>query len=575
MDRVFNCNKCPKTFKLNYHLQRHEISCKGFQSFITCPVCEDLFKSERTLKTHKLKCKETKVYNCDICDKALKNYSELQKHRKDEHSKIECNICEEDIYFSNMKRHMKVHKNETPATSSRKKKKKKEMTTRFPCEICQKFFFDKSTLNRHSKTHNLTLVTSVKDQVLTKNPALPVEVGDNTLVDHVLPQVPLHKPGQLVLSPGGQDVDGLEELLHPGEAGDHHSVDHAVPLHNHGHMILPPGPDDGLEEPIHPGEVGGHNLVDHALPLVPLHNPCQLFLPTVQEQLHPGEVGVHPSVEVEHMEVVLEKKTEEYNIENNRSLDLENLEIILAVHKHMEALLLTLTNRGQAIQLAFLKTQITNIVKKHVSDEIIRAILSIHPEAYSLYVLDNIVHIELLSATRPIVPKMLEDRRSLFKDNIRAIYQNGLCIVKLIDMPVTKSVIYKSALDIINENIIQCSSSSESEGDEFNDNEELSRFERLSMKIKQKQLQKARRDKKLKDIDWQKNRLPDLARKINSLFIRENKSVLNILTIYTSLGEIDSDFQRLVSSSKGWLTERNGWIRKKPMDINIICSELS
>ena len=170
---------------------------------------------------------------------------------------------------------------------------------------------------------------------------------------------------------------------------------------------------------------------------------------------------------------------------------------------------------------------------------------------------------------------MLEDRRSLFKDNIRAIYQNGLCIVKLIDMPVTKSVIYKSALDIINENIIQCSSSSESEGDEFNDNEELSRFERLSMKIKQKQLQKARRDKKLKDIDWQKNRLPDLARKINSLFIRENKSVLNILTIYTSLGEIDSDFQRLVSSSKGWLTERNGWIRKKPMDINIICSELS
>ena len=95
------------------------------------------------------------------------------------------------------------------------------------------------------------------------------------------------------------------------------------------------------------------------------------------------------------------------------------------------------------------------------------------------------------------------------------------------------------------------------------------------MKIKQKQLQKARRDKKLKDIDWQKNRLPDLARKINSLFIRENKSVLNILTIYTSLGEIDSDFQRLVSSSKGWLTERNGWIRKKPMDINIICSELS
>jgi hypothetical protein len=87
-------------------------------------------------------------------------------------------------------------------------------------------------------------------------------------------------------------------------------VDHAlplVPLHNPGHIILPPGPDDGLEELLHTDEVGGHNLVHHVLPLVPLHYPGQLFLPTGQdvdgldEQLYPGEVGVQPLVEVEQM----------------------------------------------------------------------------------------------------------------------------------------------------------------------------------------------------------------------------------------------------------------------------------
>jgi hypothetical protein len=101
--------------------------------------------------------------------------------------------------------------------------------------------------------------------------------------------------------------------------------------------------------------------------------------------------------------------------------------------------------------------------------------------------LDNVVHIELLSATRPIDPKMLEDRRSLFKDKILALYENGLCIVKLIDIPVTKSVMYKSALDIIN--IIHFSQT-ESEEDDFNDNEELSGFEQLSMKIEKSSFKK-------------------------------------------------------------------------------------
>ena len=58
-----------------------------------------------------------------------------------------------------------------------------------------------------------------------------------------------HNPGQLALLPG---VDGL---LHTGEDGVHHLVDHVlslVPSHDHGQLVLLPGPrTEGLEKPLH------------------------------------------------------------------------------------------------------------------------------------------------------------------------------------------------------------------------------------------------------------------------------------------------------------------------------------
>ena len=108
MDRPFDCSKCKKSFKLKAHLKTHKKSCTGFASNIKCDGCGKNFKSERTLKQHRDKCKPYKTYNCEECCQIFKSYSEHLRHRLNEHKKVVCDICEKDLYFTNIKRHMKT-----------------------------------------------------------------------------------------------------------------------------------------------------------------------------------------------------------------------------------------------------------------------------------------------------------------------------------------------------------------------------------------------------------------------------------------------------------------------------------
>ena len=119
-------------------------------------------------------------------------------------------------------------------------------------------------------------------------------------------------------------------------------------------------------------------------------------------------------------------------------------------------------------------------------------------------------------------------------------------------MPKTKSKKYKSALELIKENVIHFS---DSEDEDIHDNtkhKELSKFEKLADKIQKKQAKKTKRDTKFRSIDWQKKRLPDIARKINSLYIRDNKSVLKleVLRKYVDTNTFESDLKRLGKTSR-------------------------
>ena len=81
---------------------------------------------------------------------------------------------------------------------------------------------------------------------------------------------------------------------------------------------------------------------------------------------------------------------------------------------------------------------------------------------------------------------------------------------------------YMSAKQILEENI-ESISSDEFDMDDNRDTEEQSQLSHIRNIVRKKSPKKQRRQYKLNNIDFQKRRLPELARAVNSLFNHEKK----------------------------------------------------
>ena len=150
-DRAFQCLTCEKSFKLQFHLKRHVPICKKSHEYVSCEDCGKKLVSKRVLKVHKLSCNPNKVYTCSECSSIFDVYSMLVQHRNKEHSKILCDFCDHYCHFSNLKRHIKNnHKGLRPSTARNVVEFQKR---KYQCETCENYFFDKSTLNRHQRSH--------------------------------------------------------------------------------------------------------------------------------------------------------------------------------------------------------------------------------------------------------------------------------------------------------------------------------------------------------------------------------------------------------------------------------------
>ena len=156
-DRPFPCCKCSKAFKLCWHLKNHEKICMGEKTYLEkCDICDKQFTTKFSFKRHKSTCSKREEYPCNHCNEIFKTRLEHNVHMKKIHSKMECSFCENNVDIRNLRRHVaNNHKGETPSITKLKRdqKEKKTIKSKHSCSECGKFYFDKSTLNRHMKNH--------------------------------------------------------------------------------------------------------------------------------------------------------------------------------------------------------------------------------------------------------------------------------------------------------------------------------------------------------------------------------------------------------------------------------------
>lgn len=109
--RIFNCQKCTKSFRHKSSLKQHYISIHE-QSKYKCPVCMKEFNRISSLNTHKSIHDKEKKFKCGHCGKAFHQKGNL-KHHIFTHVSIRpyvCTRCDKSFHQpSNLRTHMCVY----------------------------------------------------------------------------------------------------------------------------------------------------------------------------------------------------------------------------------------------------------------------------------------------------------------------------------------------------------------------------------------------------------------------------------------------------------------------------------
>ena len=514
---TFACEKCKKEFNMKHHLKRHNSICKGIFEFKKCVNCGDSLKSERTLKAHKLSCKVNKKFYCYICNKSFPSFDDIWQHKQSSHSKIQCDFCEYTGLSKNLKRHMIAkHKGLTPSKSARLEKEYEQ--SQFKCEKCRKSYFDKSTLNRHKKTHgNKYFNATIEDE--------------NNLFEE----------GEMIMS----------KKLHDGTVKNSDRTNAKSNQMNHGYITLDddknisedgktPAENELLDETININEDKESNSSD----TTNTHGDSQIREKQITWSSNLTNVKIMPISKV--------------------CLNEENVKNILELQKATDRYMCQLHNRGQIITLDNLKINIASVMKKTVDEQKLLAMFSVHDNMYSFYLDNKNVCITMKTSVQKVTPTVINDRTVQFRETLFNMKRKH-SYIDLISFPEPKKNSYKSAKEIIQENILRFSfSDSESESDSGTLN-----YEQIRTKIQRKNEKKLKRQHRIDSIDWQYQRLSDLSRLINNIYISEKKKALRFNILVDRLvfikeanhETITSDLHRLINSSNGWLTIINGWVK--------------
>lgn len=171
--KSFNCNFCNLSFRtkpgLSIHIKfKHEKPAKAH----SCDICSREFKDNNTLKHHirtHLNDEEKYAFECHICGKKVVNKYSLKHHIEAIHEgrkKHFCHLCGKSFANkSNLRSHLISHTTENVicnicggkfknliSLQSHKKLHKNEARI-FPCQKCEKTFYNRNHLARHMSAH--------------------------------------------------------------------------------------------------------------------------------------------------------------------------------------------------------------------------------------------------------------------------------------------------------------------------------------------------------------------------------------------------------------------------------------
>uniref|UniRef100_A0A0K2U4P3 C2H2-type domain-containing protein n=1 Tax=Lepeophtheirus salmonis TaxID=72036 RepID=A0A0K2U4P3_LEPSM len=149
----FECleEACDKKFTSRFKLKRHVLIHSQDKQF-HCEVCNRPFRRKDHLKNHEKvhsACKT--VYTCSHqgCTRNYNSYTSYRKHQamhSAELGALDCKICHKELVNREaLMNHLKVHYGSRSAKSSEEKK--------FPCDQCERRFFTRKDLKRHSVVH--------------------------------------------------------------------------------------------------------------------------------------------------------------------------------------------------------------------------------------------------------------------------------------------------------------------------------------------------------------------------------------------------------------------------------------
>ena len=189
-----------------------------------------------------------------------------------------------------------------------------------------------------------------------------------------------------------------------------------------------------------------------------------------------------------------------------------------------------------------------------------------YPDAYTITLLGNEYYIFMHDVTSRLNQSILKIRYNKLELLIDKILEENSWYIDLVELETPQYNEYKSAYDVILSNIAQFSDEDENDiVESCNATGQHFQYEDILNNVRRREKQKNIRAKKFNQIDWQKKRLPELARFVNSIYtshkvntMKKEKLIANVRFVGYRSTNIGSDVDRFIKTSNKWLCEFRG-----------------